>query len=200
MSLRGCNRTGIVRLRRQAVGACIFPIYVPLSIWRTASWKGRAEDLAQKSLALPARLCSGQRQRGDEARSALAQKKRRDICPASCSWVGMQRILSIQQVLRQSENTALVRTLLTSPAVRTRAELVQAVCRRLKLPQPQGDWRVGTTMKALRDLESQGLWTLPKATQRSSGSGIRPGCTPQCRRRSGFRPGPRKCEGYNSLR
>ena len=81
----------------------------------------------------------------------------------------MQRILSIQQVLRQSENTALVRTLLTSPAVRTRAELVHEVCRRLNFRDPKGDWRVGTTMKALRDLESQGLWTLPKATQRSSG-------------------------------
>jgi hypothetical protein len=81
----------------------------------------------------------------------------------------MQRILSIQQVLRQPENTALVRTLLASQAVSTRAELVHEVCRRLNLRDPKGDWRVGTTMKALRDLESQGLWTLPPATQRSSG-------------------------------
>ena len=81
----------------------------------------------------------------------------------------MQRNLSIQQVLRQPENTALVRTLLASPAVSTRAELVRGVCRRLNFRDPKGDWRVGTTMKALRDLESQGLWTLPKATQRSSG-------------------------------
>jgi len=81
----------------------------------------------------------------------------------------MQSILSIQQVLRQPENTALVRTLLANPALTTRAELVQQVCRRLNLRDPKGDGRVGTTMKALRDLESQGWWTLPKATVRSSG-------------------------------
>jgi len=81
----------------------------------------------------------------------------------------MQRILSIQQVLRQPENRALVQSLLANPAVTTRAELVHEVCQRLNLRDPKGDWRVGTTMKALRDLEFQGLWTLPKATQRSSG-------------------------------
>ena len=81
----------------------------------------------------------------------------------------MQCILSIQQALRQPENTALVRTLLANPAVSTRAELVQEVCRRLNFRDPKGDWRVGTTMKALRDLESQGWWTLPSATFRSSG-------------------------------
>jgi hypothetical protein len=81
----------------------------------------------------------------------------------------MQRILSIQQVLRQPENTALVRTLLASPTVTTRAQLVQEVCRRLDFRDPKGDWRVGTTMKALRDLESQGWWKLPKASAPSSG-------------------------------
>ena len=78
-------------------------------------------------------------------------------------------MLSIQQILRQPENTARVRTLLADPAVRTRAELVQEVCRRLNFRDPKGDWRVGTTMKALRDWESQGWWTLPKTTLRYSG-------------------------------
>jgi len=81
----------------------------------------------------------------------------------------MQRILSINQVLRQPENTALVKSLLANPTVSTRAELVQEVCRRLDLRDPKGDWRVGTTLKALRDLESQGWWTLPQTTQRYSG-------------------------------
>lgn len=81
----------------------------------------------------------------------------------------MQHILSIQQVLRQPENTALVRTLLANQAITTRAELVHEVCRLLNFRDAKGDWRVGTTMKALRDLESQGFWTLPKATLRSSG-------------------------------
>jgi hypothetical protein len=81
----------------------------------------------------------------------------------------MQRILSIQQILRQPANTALIKSLLTNPTVTTRADLVQEVCRRLNFRDPKGDWRVGTTMKALRDLESQGWWTLPKTTQRYSG-------------------------------
>jgi len=81
----------------------------------------------------------------------------------------MQCILSINQVLRQPENTALVKSLLANPMVSTRAELVQEVCRRLDLRDPKGDWRVGTTMKALRDLASQGWWTLPQTTQRYSG-------------------------------
>jgi hypothetical protein len=81
----------------------------------------------------------------------------------------MQRILSIQQILRQPENTALVRTLLANPTVTTRAHLVHEVCRRLNLRDPKGDWRVGTTMKALRDLASQGWWKLSKATVQSSG-------------------------------
>jgi hypothetical protein len=81
----------------------------------------------------------------------------------------MQSILSIQQVLRQPENTVLVQSLLGNPAVSTRAELVHEVCQRLDLRDPKGDWRVGTTMKALRDLESQGLWRLPPPTFRSSG-------------------------------
>jgi hypothetical protein len=81
----------------------------------------------------------------------------------------MQGILSIQQILRQPENTALVKSLLANPTVSTRAALVQEVCRRLDFRDPKGDWRVGTTMKALRDLESQGWWTLPQRTQRYSG-------------------------------
>ena len=81
----------------------------------------------------------------------------------------MQRILSIRQILRQPEHTALVKSLLTHPTVTTRADLVQEVCRRLDLRDPKGDWRVGTTMKALRDLEAQGWWTLPPTTQRYSG-------------------------------
>jgi hypothetical protein len=80
----------------------------------------------------------------------------------------MQYILSIQQVRRQPEHTAMVRTLLANQAVTTRADLVHEVCRRLNFRDAKGDWRVGTTMKALRDLESQGFWRLPKATPRSS--------------------------------
>jgi hypothetical protein len=81
----------------------------------------------------------------------------------------MQRIHSIQQLLRQAENAALVRTVLDDPKVRTRTDLVQEVCRRLDLRDAKGNWRVGTTLKALRDLELQGLWRLPRTTRRYSG-------------------------------
>jgi hypothetical protein len=64
----------------------------------------------------------------------------------------MQGILSIQQMLRQHNNAALIKSLQANPTVRTRAELVQELCGRLNLRDPKGDWRSGTTMKAFRDL------------------------------------------------
>ncbi len=48
-------RTGVVRLRRPWL------IYVPV-MWRMASWKDRPSTWTWKSMALPARLRSGQRQ------------------------------------------------------------------------------------------------------------------------------------------
>jgi hypothetical protein len=38
------------------------------------------------------------------------------------------------------------------------------LCQRLDLRDPNGDWRLATTLKALRNLEAQGFWTLPAAT------------------------------------
>ena len=40
---------------------------------------------------------------------------------------------------------------------------------RLDLRDPKGDWRIGTTAKALRDLESEGWWKLPESQSRGSG-------------------------------
>jgi hypothetical protein len=39
----------------------------------------------------------------------------------------------------------------------------------LDLRDAKGNWRVGTTLKALRDLELQGLWRFPRTTRRYSG-------------------------------
>jgi hypothetical protein len=79
----------------------------------------------------------------------------------------MQRSFSIQQILAQPENTQRVMRLLGSDAVLTRSDLGKELCRELNLIDPNGNPRLATTFKALRVLESQGLWRLPKATVRA---------------------------------
>ena len=43
----------------------------------------------------------------------------------------------------------------------SRYRLAQEICRRLDLKDGKGDWQMATTSKALRELQDQGLWTLP---------------------------------------
>ncbi|MGH8566841.1 MAG: IS4 family transposase [Gammaproteobacteria bacterium] len=43
----------------------------------------------------------------------------------------------------------------------SRTQLTRQLCRRLDLRDPKGDWQIGTTAKALRELEALGHWTLP---------------------------------------
>lgn len=81
--------------------------------------------------------------------------------------MGMATIVSIQKILAQANNHQLVTDLLKSDTVVTRTDLAKELCQRLNLRDGKGDWRLATTLKALRDLESQGRWKLPKA----SGSG-----------------------------
>ena len=76
----------------------------------------------------------------------------------------MQPSLSIQQTLAEPIHTQLVVNLLASGTVHTRSALVRKVCEALQLRDPKGRPRIATTAKALRDLEAQGLWTLPKVT------------------------------------
>ena len=82
----------------------------------------------------------------------------------------MQTAFSIQQLLALPNHTRLVHELLESEAVTTRSALARALCQRLDLRDPKGDWRLATTLKALRDLEAQGFWTLPKAAVAGSGA------------------------------
>jgi hypothetical protein len=74
----------------------------------------------------------------------------------------MQTTFSIKQRLEQPENAQLVRTLLASDPPPTRTQLAQKVCRRLNLRDLKGDWQIATTAVALRDLATQGFWTLPE--------------------------------------
>ena len=76
----------------------------------------------------------------------------------------MQTAISVQQILAQPQHTRLVRELLKNEGVSTRSALARELCQRLDLRDPKGDWRLATTLKALRDLEAQGFWTLPAAT------------------------------------
>ncbi len=82
----------------------------------------------------------------------------------------MQTALSVQQILAQPQHTRLVRQLLEPKVVSTRSALARELCQRLDLRDPKGDWRLATTLKALRDLEAQGFWTLPAATLPPSGA------------------------------
>ena len=73
----------------------------------------------------------------------------------------MNPALPIKQRLTQPENLAVVRDLLGAKPAPTRHQLVKAVCRRLDLRDPKGDWQIATAAHALRDLEAEGHWTLP---------------------------------------
>ncbi|HUE72344.1 MAG TPA: IS4 family transposase, partial [Pirellulaceae bacterium] len=74
-------------------------------------------------------------------------------------------IHSIQGFLRKPGITAVVRTLLGEPSLKTRTQLGRELCQRCNLRDPRGNLRVGTAVKALRNLESQGFWSLPAPTQ-----------------------------------
>ena len=66
----------------------------------------------------------------------------------------MQTALSIQQILAQPKNTRLLAQLFASDAVVTRSDLARELCRRLDLRDPKGDWRLATTLKALRETDA----------------------------------------------
>ncbi|MBI4660559.1 MAG: hypothetical protein HY735_17115, partial [Verrucomicrobia bacterium] len=71
----------------------------------------------------------------------------------------MNSPLPIKQRLAQSDNVALVHRLLGARPAPSRTQLAQDLCHRLELCDPKGDWQIGTTAKALRELEAAGLWT-----------------------------------------
>jgi len=85
----------------------------------------------------------------------------------------MQSPLSIQQVLAQPKNRELVEQLLGKDAAWSLTGLAKELCRRLDLRDFKGNDRLSTTRRALRDLEAQGYWTLPRST-----APARPGWTP----------------------
>lgn len=73
----------------------------------------------------------------------------------------MSTASSIKQRLSVPANVKLVIALLCSDPARSRQGLAKEICRRLDLKDGKGDWQIATTSKALRELQDQGLWTLP---------------------------------------
>jgi hypothetical protein len=74
----------------------------------------------------------------------------------------MQSKRSIKQTLSTPENIKLVFTLLDADPAATRHSLAKDLCRRLDLRDRKGDWQMASTAKALRQLQEEGLWKLPK--------------------------------------
>jgi Druantia protein DruA/Transposase DNA-binding len=81
----------------------------------------------------------------------------------------MQTLFTVKQRLEQPESVKLVRRLLEADPQPSRCGLAKDLCRRLGLRDPKGDWQVAGTAKALRELEAQGLWTLPEPRSRHRG-------------------------------
>ena len=69
---------------------------------------------------------------------------------------------SIKQRLSEPENVKMVIELLRGDPKPSRRGLAKRICGRLDLRDGKGDWQMATTSKALRELEDQGLWTLPE--------------------------------------
>jgi hypothetical protein len=80
----------------------------------------------------------------------------------------MQFAFSVKQTLATPENAKLVHLLLGAHPAPSRNQLAKALCDRLELRDAKGDWQIASTSKALRELEDQGLWHLPKP--RTSGA------------------------------
>jgi len=71
--------------------------------------------------------------------------------------------LSVKQQLSQTETVTFVLDWLEANPLSSRTDLARAACRELDLRDAKGDWRLATTLKALRDLEAQDYWTLPQS-------------------------------------
>ena len=74
----------------------------------------------------------------------------------------MQSTSSIKRTLAEPENRNLVIRLLKADPPPSRNGLAKELCRSLDLRDSKGNWQRATTSKALRELEAQGFWLLPK--------------------------------------
>jgi len=80
--------------------------------------------------------------------------------------VGMRARTSIKERLSVPESVTLVTDWLAENTGETRTHLARDICRRLDFRDGKGALRIATTLKALRDLETEGYWELPAARSR----------------------------------
>jgi len=76
---------------------------------------------------------------------------------------------SIKQRLSEPENVKWVIALIEGNRALSRHRLAKEICGRLGLRDGKGDAQIATTCKALRELQDQGLWTLPEPRSRAGG-------------------------------
>ena len=81
----------------------------------------------------------------------------------------MKSTTSVKERLSSPENVTLVTDWLAGNKGKTRTKLAKEVCEQLGLRDGKGALRIATTLKALRDLESEGYWKLPAALPHASG-------------------------------
>lgn len=78
----------------------------------------------------------------------------------------MKATTSVKEKLSTPESVGLITDWLTSNKDGTRCELARAMCERLGLRDGKGALQKASTLKALRDLEAEGRWTLPPVLSR----------------------------------
>lgn len=81
----------------------------------------------------------------------------------------MKAQTSIKTTVSRAENVEFITDWLERNKEKSRTELARELCQRLCLRDGKGKCRLGTTVKALRELEEEGYWELPVA--RRSGPG-----------------------------
>ena len=86
----------------------------------------------------------------------------------SYNW-GMKTTTSVKERLSAPENVTLVTGWLAKSKDKTRTDLARDMCERLGLRDGNGALRISSALKALRDLETEGYWTLPATVSRRSG-------------------------------
>ena len=80
----------------------------------------------------------------------------------------MKARTSIKERLSAPENVALVTDWLVTNKGKSRTRLARDMCEQLGLRDGKAELRISTTLKALRELEAQGSWTLPAALPHGS--------------------------------
>jgi hypothetical protein len=81
----------------------------------------------------------------------------------------MKTSISIKETLSIPRNVTFITEWLSRNKGKTRTRLAREICDRLGLRDGKGALRISTTLKALRELETEGYWKLPAARQRGNG-------------------------------